>query len=499
MSRRKPRNQPAGLAPVANVNGGEGVLAPWPLIDRYPTILGSRISIAYISAVFRMCLAGYRQQYVDLLDELLVGEPHGYAVLQHRFNTTAGGRLEVTPASLPKGHPDTEEAKRIADDISAQIDSIPERQKALNRLLWGLYYGVSGAENIWDLGPDGWRVVGINYINSRRIAYPDQSSWRPRIWDQGTVSTVIPIGSQPTTELFGCRVDDFPGKFIIFEASIRGDYPTREGLGQQLAYWFGLKGMTARGAGEYIERFGKPWALATYSTVQPGMPPRAAPQEDIDKADAALAALGIGALAGATLPDTIKISLQGPGVSSGSNGINHEKWLAYIDSQIEEVVLTTSGITTPGEHGSRSSREVMKEGTRETFRYDARCLADTLKRDLARPLVALRHPGKEHLCPHIAIHVDELPDPLKIIEIASKGANAGLPIDADKVAERIGYDLVPNETGNKHRLMVPIKPVETSIDALMHGAPAPVETDDAAPARPPNETPPIGPKDDEET
>lgn len=490
-------NTPKGLAAPVPINDGPGVVAPWPLIDRYPTILNDRASLAYIRAIFRSCLAGYRQQYVDLLDELLVGEPHGYGVLSHRVNTVAGGRLEVTPCALPKDeendHPDTAEAATIADDIQAQLDAIPARRQALQRLLWGLYYGVSGAEIIWDFGLDGWRVVGLNFINSRRIAYPDQSSWRPRIWDQGTVSTIVPIGSQPTTQLFGLCVDDFPGKFIIFEANIRGDYPTREGLGQQLAYWFGMKAMTARGAGEFIERYGKPWATATYSTTEPGLPGRAATNEDIQHANAVITALGLGSLSSAVIPDAIKIEMQGPGLDSGSTSMTHKDWLGIIDAYIEEVVLTQSGTTTQGTNGARAAKETMKESTRETFRYDAQCLCDVLKRDLVRALMMLRHPGKEHLCPDLKIHVDELPDPLAIIDVASKAASAGLPVACEPVAKNLGLELVPAEPGSPPRRMLPLQPIEP-VDLPESQKPAPPQPAQPLPGALAKKTPSKGEK-----
>jgi hypothetical protein len=130
-----------------------------------------------------------------------------------------------------------------------------------------------------------------------------------------------------------------------------------------------------------------------------------------------------------------------------------------IDAQIETLILTTSGITGEGDNGSRAKAQVMKEGTRETFGYDAQCLADTLKRDLVMPLVRLRHPGKEHLCPNVAIFPNEEPNPLAILELNTKAAASGLPVDADVVAKKIGVDLVPAAKGAPPRRMYPVKPI----------------------------------------
>src|SRR5690348_3277670 len=63
----------------------EAKLAPYPLIDRYPVVLGSNLSLASISQAFRSAQTGWRQPYVDLLDELLEREPHGFAVLSQRI------------------------------------------------------------------------------------------------------------------------------------------------------------------------------------------------------------------------------------------------------------------------------------------------------------------------------------------------------------------------------------------------------------------------------
>ena len=159
-------------------------------------------------------------------------------------------------------------------------------------------------------------------------------------------------------------------------------------------------------------------------------------------------------------PDSVEINLQGPGLNSGSTGITHAELIALIDAQIRGCSHDER------DHDARKERyPVIARGhegrTRETFRYDAQCLADTLKRDLVMPLVRLRHPGKEHLCPNVAIFPNEEPNPLAILELNAKAAASGLPVDADAVAKKIGVDLVPAERGAPRR-MYPVKPIPLS-------------------------------------
>ena len=90
------------------------------------------------------------------------------------------------------------------------VDAIPDRQKALNRLAWGLYYGVSGAENIYEYRADGWRVVALNFIHTGASRTRTRTRGALAFWDQGSVSTSTDTNrSYPTTEMFGVRVDDF--------------------------------------------------------------------------------------------------------------------------------------------------------------------------------------------------------------------------------------------------------------------------------------------------
>ena len=64
------KGAPAAVYPIA-VNQAQRAIAPQPLSDRYPVVVGQSLSLSYIASVFRLATTGYRQQYVDLLNELL--------------------------------------------------------------------------------------------------------------------------------------------------------------------------------------------------------------------------------------------------------------------------------------------------------------------------------------------------------------------------------------------------------------------------------------------
>lgn len=418
-------------------------IAPFPNIDKYPTILGSNVSLAYISSVFRLCLTGYRREFCDLLDELLERDPHMYAVVAQRVHAVAGGRIQVVAAETDPGSADEKRAAEIAAMVEKAILGIPDLQQSLAKLQWGgLFYGVGACEISWRKDADGWRPAMLHWIHSRRLIYPDPSNWSVRIWDQGMVSS-DDVMSDPTSNLFGVRCDDFPGKFIVHTPAVRGNYPTRDGLGRELAYWSALKLMGARGAAQYIERFAKPWTIGYYATQDDGKP-RAADEEDIKAVEAAGRALGIGSLSYATLPDSVKVDISGPGATAPGRQLLHVMFMTACNAEMSKGALGQTDTTEAGPNGSRSSTETRKEGTRELYRYDGACLADTLGEQLVRWIVRLNcRPEEERLAPRLEIHAAEAPDLDGMLARGIKAAASGAPVDADKLCEEVGVPCLP--------------------------------------------------------
>ena len=431
--------------------------APWPSVDRYPTILGSAITLQYISSVFRLSLTGYRQEYVDCLDELLERDPHTYATLSQLVFAVASSRVTLEP---PKNlnEADAARARVIADEVQAAILAIPDLEQSLVALAWAIYYAVSAAEIGWDYDGSRWRITRLYWIHSRRLSYPDPATWSVRIWDQGYFSGWGSGAPGAPTRTFGVSPDEYRGKFIVHAPQLRGDYPTRDGLGRQIAYYMAIKLMAVRSAGQFVERFSKPWPIGYYSTSDNGIP-RAADGADILKLDQALKGLGAGNLSNASLPDSVKVALEGPMAKlTGTAKLVHPELVDLCNREISEAVVGTNEVMQAGPNGSRSATETRdKSATGVRVQYNANALASTLQRDLVDVLCRLNYPGEAHLTPRLKLSNEPIPTAAETMDLAVKAVGINVPVDGTALGNAVGLPLVQAGDAAATRC-VPVKP-----------------------------------------
>jgi phage gp29-like protein len=434
-------------------------VAPWPINDRWPNVIGQAINFSYLSSVFRLSTTGYRQQLVDLLNELLEMDAHLFSVMQKRILSTANGRVDIKPFELDEDDPEYEKSIEIADLVRAEIGRIPNLTQCLATLLWGLYYAVTAAEIFWTRDDEGWHPVRLEFVHSRRLAYPDAGSWDLYVWDQGMVyGWMSPWGSTPSNSgVYGTRIADWPGKFIVFTPGLRGDYPTREGLGRQTAPWSLFKRIGARGGSEYLERFAKPFmdvSWATFDEQGDGtrVPIRAATDDDIELAKQVGQAVGPGSGSGWAHPDSIKLE---PKTVDGSNSakLTWHEWIQICNAEISKAVVggnlgTDAG---KGSGGNRALGEVQERAEADLEQFDGNVLGETIKRDLISWIVRLNRPDCMHLLPSCTVHVEMDPDPKFLIECAKELTGIGAPVDVDALAEDVGIRLTPNESGKPRR------------------------------------------------
>lgn len=428
---------------------GSNLIARPPVIDRYPVILGQALSGQALTATYRLANTGWRYQYVDLLNELLEHDPHARAVTRQRVLAVAGGRVQITAAHLPKNDKREKLAGDIAEDFEQQFSNIPGRSQSIGQLNWGLFYGLSGSEIDWQR-TDGWEIGGLSNIHSRRLNYPNPTTWDLYIYDQGLVGPGLSYMG-PTTGVYGLRVGDFPGKFICHAPALNGDYPTRDGEGRYIGMYMLLKRMVVRASAQDFERTIRPWVVGYFNRdMDDGNPPPAT-TEDIKALEDALAILGMGSLNSAALPNTVKVELL-----RAASAMSATEFLSFLNREISKALLGQAFTTEPGANGNLSTSQMAKEGTLEVLRYDGQCIADTLERDLATPWMKLNYPeANRKLLPRIKIMVDELPDPEKVANIATSLASVDVPIDVDELAEMTGMPVVaPDDKKARRTRMV---------------------------------------------
>jgi phage gp29-like protein len=455
-------------------------IAPWPAVDRWPNIIGSGLTLQYIGAVTRLCLTGYRQQYVDLAEELLSLDPHAFSVVQKRVLAIGQGKVEFVP---PKGEDLPDEGERaIAKDVAAwvqsEINQIPDLIGAMTQLAWGLYYSVSAVEKMLVRRDDGSiGISALNFVHYRRLSYPDPWKWDLYIWDQGLVLGPG-YGMAPTQGVYGLNVESVREKFVVHTPQVCGSYPTRDGLARELVYWMAIKHIASRYAPQYLERFAIPFADIEFSTKgsNPTAPdqPRSATKEDIGNATQAGRDLGAGALAQWVHPDSVRLVFGKP---DGTPALKFEEWIELCDGQMSKA--TSGGTLTTEVTAKGGNRAVAQEqGKREEklFEYDAGRMAATWKRDVGDFLVENnpRYAGlPKRLYPLCVVHVNDDPDPTDVIERAAKGAGAGLPVDADAVGRLTRLPLVENPKPTTPRRMIPIMPVKVTVPNDTLGLPDP--------------------------
>jgi phage gp29-like protein len=465
-------------------------LSPWPLVDRFPTVIGQQLSFSYLASTFRLATTGYRQQYVDLLNELLEQDPHLYSVVQKRILSTANGRVDVVPFDVPEEDKSNHDlALRCARMVQAELGRIPNMAQRLAELLWGLYYGLTSHEIFWTKDGDGWHVDRLGFVHSRRLSYPDYNSWDLYLWDQGQVlGWESPWGSSRTNNgIFGLRVADWAGKYIVYVPALRGDYPTRDGIGRQTSTFATAKRIGVRGSMEYLERFAKPMMDTSWTTReespdgQTSVSPRNATKEDIEIATR-LAALGPGSGSYAAHPDSVKLEPKSAD-GSASAKITYGEFVTLCNAEESKAALGgTLGTEVGSTGGNRSLGEVQERGEADLEQYDAKILGEVLKRDLVTVLVRLNMPEALHVVPSVNIHVETDPDPKFLIECAKGLTEIGGEVDLDKLSEETGVALIPNETGKPRRSFRSdvADPFQVHPDLMSDEAKAQMQADKAA-------------------
>ena len=420
------------------------LLAPPPMTDRYPIVIGSALRLDYITSTYRNATLGWRYGAVDVWNELLEHDPHARGVVRQRLLPVVAARMDIVAAELPEdaATKDKDLAKAIRDEVKRQLSRIPSRTQAFGRLMWGVPYGMSACENDWDRdssspAPKGWELQGLRFIHSRRLNCTNPNSLDVYIYDQGPMS---PLAGGNYASGLGLRMASFPGKFTLHCPALNGDYALRDGELRYVGVYMALKRMIVRCTAQDFERVIRPWVLGYFNREGDKNRVPVAAQQDINQLKAVLAALGLGSLNSAVLPDAVRVEILKHAATAGQP----QEFAAWLDTQVTESFLGQSYTTGPSQHGTHEAAGVAAAGTLKIHEYDAQCLADTLERDVVRWIVELNW-GPEvakRLAPTIKFAVSDTPDPKRVAEVAKILTGIDVELDARKVGEMAGMPVI---------------------------------------------------------
>ena len=289
------------------------VAVPGPYWDRDPAMLGNRLTPAYLTALLSQRNLGYLQGWTDLADETIEHDPHLFSQLAIRAQSVVDTDLLVLP-----GKGSNQRAARRA--VSA-CEELLERWRSregqgletwLHEIVWGLYYGRSLHEVLWERDGSEVSPEGLAQVDPRRLSLAcdpaDPDPWALRIWDQ------LGIEQTPFTNYYGRPLRDFhPDKFLVNEPRVRGSQKTREGLFSVIVWFELFRTWSWRELMALAEMVSRPPVIATYAAggaQADGARAKLNGERNASSAEIAAAEKAVRGVSGAlraVLPDTVRV------------------------------------------------------------------------------------------------------------------------------------------------------------------------------------------------
>lgn len=341
--------------------------------------------------------------YLTLAEEMEERDLHYASVLRTRKLAVTG--LQITVEAPTDANAD----KKITDFVSEVLagDSV---RALLSDLLDALGKGFSVAEIMWSRTSAQW--------------IPERFEWRdPRFFqfDREQGREVRLRGNDAPAD--GHPLD--PYKFVVHFPKLKSGIPVRGGLARLAMIMYVIKSYTVKDWLSFVEVFGMPIRIGKFAD--------GASEEQ--KAVLLNAVANIGTDAAAIIPNTMVIDFE---ESNAGKDVPFEGLAAWCDEQVSKAVLGQTATTqgTPGRLGSDDAQHEVREDIRDD---DALKLAETLNRDLVRPLVDLNFgPLEGRLYPRVCLREEEAEDLKLLSEALVPFVDRGMRVEASVIRDKFG-------------------------------------------------------------
>ncbi|WP_420585797.1 DUF935 domain-containing protein [Ruegeria sp.] len=368
-----------------------------------------------LAVILREAEQGDARAFLDLAEEMEERDLHYLAVLSTRRRQVSQLNVTVEPAD------DSPEAEADAAEVRAWVERT-ELEDEMFSLLDAVSKGYAVAEIMWETSARQWQPARIEYRLPRWFEF-DRESGMQLLLRSDIRAGGVPDGAPGLVPLE-------PGKFVTHFHQAKSGLPIRGGLARAAAWAWLFKNYTTRDWVRFVEAYGQPLRLGRFHKG-------ATPAER----DVLLRAVrNIATDACGIVPEGMNVEFVTAKAGTVSSAL-YADLLGYLDAQVSKAVLGQTLTTDAGKGGSGSYAlgKVHDEVRHDIERSDARQLAATLTRDVARPIVALNRgdPGARGY-PRIVIGREEQIDLAMLADAVSKLVLVGLKVDAVDLRARMG-------------------------------------------------------------
>jgi phage gp29-like protein len=372
--------------------------------DRFSSYPSVGLTPQRLARIFREADEGDILRQAELFEEMEEKDPHLYSLLQTRKNAVLGLDYDVIPFS------DDPRDREVADFIAEALDHILGFEDALLDLLDAIGKGLSGTEIMWEIADGRVWARELRWVPQKRFTFTHDTRELRLLTDQNPVQGIeLPAN-----------------KFIVHKYKAKSGHPSRQGVLRVVAWMYLFKNYTLKDWVAFAEIFGMPLRLGKYD---PGTS-----QEDREKLLQAVVQLGTDAAGIISRNTDIEfIETKGTGGASVYQGLAN-----FCNAEMSKAILGQTLTTEVGSRGSYAASQTHAEVRQDLLEADCKALAETLRRDLIRPLVRFNF-GPEARLPWIKFHY-EPPEDLAAESktYATLVKEVGLPIAAEHVYEKFG-------------------------------------------------------------
>lgn len=372
--------------------------------DRYSSYPSSGLTPKRLAQIFREADEGDILRQAELFEEMEEKDPHLFSMLQTRKNAVLGLDYDIISFS------DDPKDQEVAQFVQEAVENIIGLEESILDLLDAIGKGFAGSEIMWEVSEGKAWAKELRYVPLKRFTFAyDTFDLHLRTDDNPAYGIELP-----------------PNKFIVHNYKARSGHPSRQGVLRVVAWMYLFKNYTVKDWVAFAEIFGMPIRLGKYD---PGTS-----EEDREKLLQAVVQLGSDA-AGIISRNTDIQFIE----SKNTGGASVYQGLAsFCNAEMSKAILGQTLTSEVGSKGSFAASKTHQGVRQDLLEADCKALAETLRRDLIRPLVIFNY-GPDVNLPWLKFHY-EPPEDLaaESTTYATLVKDVGLPIAAEHLYEKFG-------------------------------------------------------------